>query len=151
MDTKFEILKIRFSNKYTISDSGCWVWNKPNSAGYGYISYLGKPQPAHRISYEIFNGPIPDKLHIDHLCRNRACVNPEHLEAVTQVENTLRGYQSRGKKTWNSPGKPLRSVRVSDDLWTNAQTLAKANSESLTDVIVRSLQQYLEQADNVEA
>jgi hypothetical protein len=51
-----------------------------------------RPRLAHRIAYELFIGPIPNGLHIDHLCRNRGCVNPVHLEPVTQQENMLRGY-----------------------------------------------------------
>lgn len=145
MDTKFEILKIRFSNKYTISNNGCWIWNKTNPAGYGYISYLGKSKPAHRISYEIFNGPIPDNLHIDHLCRNRACVNPEHLEAVTQTENTLRGHESRGKKTWNMPGKPLRSIRVDDEIWNTARDKAASNGTSLSAILLQRLIDYIQE------
>lgn len=59
--------------------------------GYGVCYYQGRQQRAHRISYEMAVGPIPDGLVIDHLCRNRACIRPGHLEAVTQRENILRG------------------------------------------------------------
>ena len=59
--------------------------------GYGVRYYQGRQQRAHRISYEMAVGPIPDGVVIDHLCRNRACIRPGHLEAVTQRENILRG------------------------------------------------------------
>jgi hypothetical protein len=60
--------------------------------GYGHIGTRdGGHVQAHRLSYEIHKGPIPDGLVIDHLCRVRACVNPEHLEPVTHHENIARG------------------------------------------------------------
>lgn len=78
--------------------NGCWNWtgNKGRS-GYGSIAIKigGKMKAAnvsaHRFSYVIFKGRIPDKFHIDHLCRNILCVNPDHLEAVTLHENLRRG------------------------------------------------------------
>ncbi len=72
---------------------GCWEWTDRKAGGYGYIYTGGQPTNAraHRVAYELLVGPIPDGLVLDHLCRNPGCVNPEHLEAVTQRENTLRG------------------------------------------------------------
>jgi hypothetical protein len=74
-------------------NSGCWLWTgADNGEGYGTISVPGKRgHKAHRFAYELFVGPIPDGLQIDHLCRVRCCVNPAHLEAVTQKVNVQRG------------------------------------------------------------
>lgn len=72
--------------------SGCWNWNgSKNGEGYGQIRRQNLRTPAHRHFYIHHRGAIPDGLVIDHLCRNRLCVNPEHLEVVTQRENKLRG------------------------------------------------------------
>ena len=70
----------------------CWLWTAGVSLeGYGRFSVNRQPTYAHRISYAFAKGDIPTGMELDHLCRNRICVNPEHLEVVTHQENVLRG------------------------------------------------------------
>lgn len=71
--------------------AGCWIWTGATSGGYGHVRLLRELKLAHRLSYELIKGPIPEGLELDHLCRVPCCVNPEHLEPVTSVENTKRG------------------------------------------------------------
>lgn len=75
-----------------VTDDGCWVPRRSTLAG-GYVLVWdhGRQRLAHRVMYEGLVGPIPAGLTLDHLCRNRACCNPEHLEPTTLRENTLRG------------------------------------------------------------
>ena len=73
---------------------GCWLWKgSVNRDCYGTFWYEGKTRLSHRMSYEHWNGPIPKGLQLDHLCRNRNCVYPQHMEPVTFAENQRRGIQ----------------------------------------------------------
>ena len=82
----------RFDAKFFVGKDGCWHWTaSKNVGGYGIFRFEGHNQVAHRVSYRMFVGPIPEGLELDHLCRNRGCVNPDHLEPVTRIENQIRG------------------------------------------------------------
>ena len=80
--------------------SGCWLWiGGLNHDGYGKFRDGKKTRGAHRVSYEYWHGEIREGLEIDHLCRNRNCVNPDHLELVTRIENARRGRSFSREKT----------------------------------------------------
>lgn len=83
-----------FLTKWRIDiGTGCWVWQGILTwKGYGEFKSEGRKFAAHRWAYQTYVGVIPHGLQIDHLCRNRACVNPGHMELVTPRENTLRGF-----------------------------------------------------------
>lgn len=89
-------LRQRLETKFIVTP-GCWLWlGTKTRTGYGQIGISrSRMDYAHRVSYRLYVGPIPDGLHIDHLCRNTSCVNPDHLEPVTQSENNRRAAQSR--------------------------------------------------------
>jgi hypothetical protein len=89
----------RFARKHSIDGvTGCWVWQgtvfqktKYSLFNVKYTDGKWRPTVGHRVSYELHKGPIPATFDIDHLCRNRQCVNPAHLEAVPRQKNFLRG------------------------------------------------------------
>lgn len=95
----------RFWEKVDKRDGGCWIWTA-SLATNGYGRFYPDPDgvrgvPAHRFAYEDLVGPIPDGLDLDHLCRNRACVKPSHLEPVTRRVNAARGI--KGALTTHCP------------------------------------------------
>lgn len=91
--TKEDALKVFWER--VEKGSECWLWKGPHTGGYGRVSIDSKVTLAHRFSYEIHKGPIPDGFQIDHLCRNPSYVRPDHLEAVTRTENIRRAVESR--------------------------------------------------------
>jgi len=75
--------------------TGCWVWTGQKSDGYGRVKYRNRFQRVHVLLYREMVGPVPDGLELDHKCRNRSCVNPSHLEPVTNLENHRRSPQAK--------------------------------------------------------
>lgn len=73
-------------------NSGCWLWTGMLAHGYGRFRHGQRLVYAHRFSHEHYKGPIPNGMEVDHLCRVTSCVNPDHLEAVTPLENIRRRY-----------------------------------------------------------
>jgi len=99
-EIKFNTHK-KIINKIKKDKKGCWNWlGKLNSGGYGLLGWNRKVIRAHRYFYEYYKGKIPKGLQIDHLCRNRGCVNPNHLEAVTCQTNVLRGKICQNRKPY---------------------------------------------------
>lgn len=100
-----EDYKNKFLEKVLKLPSGCWIWMgaiqgkyyKCENGGYGSVRYNQKVSPAHRVSCFIHGKKIPDGLHVDHLCRVTLCVNPDHLEPVTPIENWIRGENNKGE------------------------------------------------------
>ena len=103
------------------SDDECWEWMASrNIAGYGVFHIKGKTIGAHRLSYMLVKGDIPKGYDLDHLCRNRCCVNPSHLEVVTRRENILRGDTlpaKNAKKTHCSKGHLLPELKLVGGHW----------------------------------
>lgn len=94
----------------------CWLWTAGlNRHGYGQFKLNGRTRTAHRLAYEWLVGEIPEGLHLDHLCRVRHCVNPDHLEPVTCRVNLLRGetLQARNAAKTHCPqGHPYDRLRA---------------------------------------
>lgn len=88
---------IRFLEKVSYESAhGCWLWNAhTDDKGYGQFNLRGKSYWAHRVSYAFFRRPLIGGFTIEHKCRNPSCVNPWHLELLTNSENTARGNSSR--------------------------------------------------------
>ena len=81
----------QLAGRFRVTDS-YWLWNDPpGTEGYAQVHYNGRSRHVHRLMYELLVGAVPEGLVLDHLCRERTCVRPDHLEPVTNRENILRG------------------------------------------------------------
>ncbi|HGM5043037.1 TPA: HNH endonuclease signature motif containing protein [Stenotrophomonas maltophilia] len=95
---RYRTPELAFDARIRKAPNGCWEWTGfIDRKGYGVLG-IGhrKVCKVHRYAYQRFVGPVPDGMQLDHLCRNRCCANPEHLEPVTPQVNVVRGNQARG-------------------------------------------------------
>lgn len=87
MDAMIQTIFDTFTQQYKIAPNGCWIWQRCLVKGYGVFTHDKKLIYAHRYSYELRFGKIPDNLEIHHLCYYKACVNPEHMKLITRAEH----------------------------------------------------------------
>lgn len=124
--TEGEIMVAFWKRVHRSETSRCWIWTgakrKTWSGPYGQFTIGGSGRvfrsEAHRFSYEMLVGKIPPGLVLDHLCRNTICVNPAHLEPVTNIENTMRGFSPmaiNARKTHCPKGHPLEGENLKID------------------------------------
>src|SRR5262245_10973804 len=100
----------------------CWLWQgKLDDGGYAIIRVDDHRMNAHRFSYELLVGPIPDGLVVDHLCRRRHCINPDHLEPVTNEENVRRGAHKHAGQLVPRETCDKGHVLTGDNLYINDQ------------------------------
>lgn len=110
----------------------CWLWTAClTQSGYGHAWVSGRIVYAHRVAYELVRGPIPSGMQLDHLCRNRACVNPDHLEPVTNHDNILRGFSPTAKKARQTHcihGHPFTgdNLKIRSEGWRSCRTCMRA-------------------------
>lgn len=115
-------LFLKICERIDITDEGCWEWSAGRSKdGYGLVWWEGKMHLVHRILYEGLVGPIPDGLELDHLCRNHACANPDHLQPVTHQVNCARGEVglSTGRRNRAKTHCPKGHEYIGENLYIN--------------------------------
>lgn len=113
--------------RFRVKANGCWVPKKTGTTkGYRQMQFGGKTMVAHRVAYMLQVGPIPDGYEVDHLCHNTGCINPAHLEAVTQEENLRRRDEHNGIGEYRTHC-PYGHEMSGDNLyvWTGSRTDTK--------------------------
>lgn len=125
---------------------GCWLWaGSKNADGYGTVSLNGKNQKAHRVSYEVFNGPIPSNMVVMHKCDRPACVNPEHLTLGVQSDN-VADMDRKGRRV--APAS--ENARTAKLTWTEVRQIRKyANGGKSRQWLADKYNLHISSVDNI--
>lgn len=147
----FDLPQSFHRNVMPVTESGCWIWlGGVHDKGYGaYSRKPEKPILAHRFAYLTLKGSIPEPLQLDHLCRVRLCVNPDHLEAVTRRENILRGISPAAcaaRRTHCAKGHPLAGQNLMLDSGHRRCVTCRTEYERL-----RNLRRYTPQFGRIKS
>jgi len=127
-------IKERFFSKIEKTDT-CWIWNSVRLTGnYGYFKYLGKYVRAHRMSYILANGHIPDNLLVLHTCDNPPCVNPEHLYLGTQKDNIKDKFDRGRNPNVNGSKNPVSKLSENEVL-----KIRELNKEKYSNEIIAKM------------
>lgn len=122
----------RFKEKYLVNEeTGCWEWQASLTSGYGQFYYNEKQGTAHRYSYEHFNGPIPDGLHVMHKCNNSVCCNPDHLKLGTHSDN-MKHRTECGRDRWSGfrLNRPSNKTKWKTTMQSRIKSSVVVNSET---------------------
>ena len=124
----------RFWSKVRICSDGCWEWTGClHPSGYGLLAVNGKPRRAHRISYAMNRGPIPDGTLVLHDCDNRRCVNPSHLHLGNERMNSRECWdRGRGVNQYVGPDKPLSTTCPNGHPYTPENTASGTGRNGVT-------------------
>lgn len=122
----------RFRSKYAVSTNGCWLWQGPlDRDGYGTFYLRRRNRRANRVGWFSANGPIPDGMVVNHTCRSRSCVNPQHLNLITPTDNSLRDSASLGYV--NSQKTTCPRNHTYDGVYVNRKTGKRQRTCSICD------------------